>query len=241
MTSTWKSIILLFLLSAIRAVADGASNAVPFVYEVYWKLANLTAEQEARIMVVAYQCAPTNQRPWFVLVTESGERFDGNVYYTPDVRTERMLKGKMISLHSNFMDQRQSPRHETYHVVLSSGQKEYTPSPQNLPFTVEGQLGDQTVIEIVDVARRAIEANAGFPDGVVDRASAFDATDTGKRVAELLTQYRHAPICSIRPTGEVVEVMTAVSRRTLVGFGTWLRLGKKDGKWIVLDKRQWWS
>ncbi len=194
--------------------AAGTNSSFSCIYETERQLERLSADQEALIARLANRHVATNRQVWFVLVADSGSRFHVNVYYTPDSKAGRIQTGKMVSLDSMFIIEGTFPvgSPDTYYwVAPGDGNEAAEPSSAHLPFVVEGELPDQSILAIVDLARSQLETSDG----------------------PIMSIRRQG-------TGSF-EVTTASSRRPLAGRGAILVIGKKDGRWTIVRRGWWLS
>jgi len=208
------------------------STATPrLIYETFWNLPELSSGQCDTVLELAHAHAPTNQSVWAILIVESSNAVNAEIYYTPDHVAGRISKGSMVRLNSMLTSLRRSVRKpERYCCIAESAFSPFIPTADQLPFIVQGELSDMDLIAVFDAWRAA---------------NAENTSSTEPRSSDLRRherRYSNAPIRRITVGDDkTVRLQTALSRMPLAGRGASFIFKKENGKWIVVRQGRWLS
>ena len=232
------------------------ARRVPVVLHSRFNPTPLTDEQMCEILGEARRLAPRGKDVWFILLKSNGEyegalRYCVNVYFTPDIATARLRKGRYIGLGGGFEEireiiqklfdaedqaarqgdshttkERQFVRlHEYYQVSLCDepfGDDLGAPSGTLLPFAAPEGVSDVEVVEVVDFARTN--------PAVQPRPNTFPVPSRFNG---------SAPVIGIERKDGMIEILCGVSEGMLSGMGELMQCKKEDGTLKVVALGQW--
>jgi len=150
-------------LLSLSPALSASESSLAFVYsKTYAKPDKLTAEQRLRIQGLADRIAPNGATPWFAVVRGPG-CFSGDsvlVYYKPTVQNMRIRRGEsvFIGLTSELGSESVERPIASYAQVPAYG-KQFddqltVPRLRNIPFLVDHEIADRTVMAVVDEVRK---------------------------------------------------------------------------------------
>ena len=230
--------------------------SIPVVYDPRLKPLPLTDEQKKEILRQAALVTPKEQRLWYLHVAHNylwGEELWPNVtvYFTPDVTTPRLRKGKCLRINTlvwwkMFMinrtgrkelwinpktfDSQELQKHVRDYWQVSFRDRPFTaelhpPTKPLWPFAVSAGLTDEEVVEIADFVRPFSEP--GLTPGAPQRYHPIDATQ---------------PILSIsRLEDGSIEVWTGSVQGPTAGRGHYLKLHRAGKSFVVVKTWLWVS
>lgn len=194
--------------------------------------------------------APPNSRLWFVLnipcsgFVKAKLNWEVNCYFMPTNISGRLCRGSAVHLNSRDHSPEQRTYREGYsfdywHVLPpDQGFTSNAPPTSMLPFTVNGNLDDHTIVQIADIMRELVRR----PISSMRRNEYGQLRGDMQLRGDIMRDTDRGPILSmtLQEDGRV-RVSTATSCAFLAGRGMIYILEKRDGDWIVVKTSHWVS